>query len=143
MLLLKRLLPTLVLSVRVVMPLPLSAEVLVSECQDREVAVTKLLSGAGYRSYNTLLRCRDQAVPTIIEVLSGDESAEVRGKAAEALGSIDIAGSEVAPALMEALSGDESAEVRGRAAEALGFIDVAGSEVAPALMEALSGDESA
>ena len=141
MLSLKRLLPTLVLSASAVMLLPLSAEILASECQDREVAVTQLLSGVGNRPYNTLMRCREQAVPNIIEVLEGDEDSGVRQSAADTLGRLEVAGSEVAPALLEVLEGDENSGVRQSAAYALGAIEVAGSEVAPALIEALAGDE--
>ena len=76
------------------------------------------------------------AVPALIDALK-DEDAQVRWRAAEALGAIRQAS---VPALMTALK-DEQAEVRWRAADALGMMGSAAKDAVPSLVEALH-DES-
>ncbi len=76
------------------------------------------------------------AVPALIDALK-DEDAQVRWRAAEALGAIRQAS---VPALMTALKA-EQAEVRWRAADALGMMGSAAKDAVPSLVEALH-DES-
>ena len=76
-------------------------------------------------------RCRSPLIQAL-----GDESAEVRGYAAMALGSIGPEAAEAVSALIQAL-GDEYPSVRSGAAGALGAIGPEAAEAIPALAQAL------
>jgi HEAT repeat protein len=78
---------------------------------------------------------------TLIESLR-DDSTEVRGSSAEALGEIGLPTAEAISALITTLRKDDSSEVRSLAAEALGKIGPAAAEAVPSLIAALQDAES-
>jgi HEAT repeat protein len=78
---------------------------------------------------------------TLIESLR-DDSTQVRGSSAEALGEMGPATAEAISALITTLLKDDSSEVRSLAAEALGKIGPAAAEAVPSLIVALQDAES-
>ncbi|MBX9666512.1 MAG: HEAT repeat domain-containing protein [Candidatus Obscuribacterales bacterium] len=81
------------------------------------------------------------AIPALIEVLQRDESMQVRGEVAHALGNIGPAASAAVPALITFLQSEEGGYERTYAASALGDIGKMPEQAVPALINALQHDQ--
>jgi hypothetical protein len=109
---------------------------------DEVAALIDALKGYYWNAASALVKIGVAAVPALIDALK-DQDAEVRTKAAYALGEIGLGhrcGAAGVPALINALK-DQDAEVRGCAAEALGTIGEESKAAVPALIDALKDRE--
>lgn len=110
---------------------------LIAKLKDKDAGVranaAELLARRGQ------IRARDiqAAVPTLLDMVKNDPSAEARRRAAVALGFASPDPKNAVPVLIAALKDDRDFNVRAAAATALGYFGPEGKDAVPALREAV------